>query len=399
MRGSVRKARYWAAVVALCAGAIPVVLSSSASAAVAPLVIGVVCSCTGPEASSTATGPPTFQAWADYVNAHGGVDGHRVKVISEDDATNPATSTSEVHTLVSQDHIVGLIDDSIVDSAWATYIQQQRVPVLGGNLSNSTFYTNPDFFPEGTTQNFLSDQIVLEAKKAGATNLAVLYCAEAVACQEAVPPIKSTGQSDGVPLVYSAAISASAPSYAAPCLAAKQAGATSMNVADASQIVEAVADGCKQQGYTPIPLGIGGSVGRSWATTPGLNNAIATQNDIPFFVSSTPATKTLAAALKKYEPSVVSSPNYGEAVTNSWVSGLLIQAVAKAAGVTAATTVSSKTLTRGLYALHGATLDGMAPPLTFHSGKANSVNCFFYMRVKNGSFTTPYGNKASCVNS
>jgi hypothetical protein len=107
----------------------------------------------------------------------------------------------------------------------------------------------------------------------------------------------------------------------------------------------------------------------------------------------------LAAALKKYEPSVVSSPNYGEAVTNSWVSGLLIQAVAKAAGVTAATTVSSKTLTRGLYALHGATLDGMAPPLTFHSGKANSVNCFFYMRVKNGSFTTPYGNKASCVNS
>jgi hypothetical protein len=52
-----------------------------------------------------------------------------------------------------------------------------------------------------------------------------------------------------------------------------------------------------------------------------LNNAIATQNDIPFFVSSTPATKTLAAALKKYEPSVVSSPNYGEAVTNSWVSG------------------------------------------------------------------------------
>lgn len=379
-------------------GLLPVfVTATAASAAGAPIVIGVVCSCTGATASSTATGPPTFQAWADSVNAAGGVDGHRITVISENDALNPGTSLAEVERMVSADHVVGIVDDSDEDSAWSTYVEQHQVPVLGGNLSNATFYTNPDFFPEGTTQNYLADQIVLEAKKAGAKNLAVLYCAEVVACQEAVPPIKSIGQKDGVPLVYSTAISSSAPNYTAPCLAAKDAGATSVNIGAAASVVTSVAASCAAQGYTPIQLAIGGSVALSWAKAPGMDNTIATENDIPFFVKSTPATKAMVAALKKYEPSVADSPNYGEAVTNSWVSGLLIEAAAGAAHVTANTKVTSAKLTDGLYALHGTTLDGMAPPLTFHRGKANSVNCFFYMRIQNGKFTTPYGNTPSCV--
>jgi branched-chain amino acid transport system substrate-binding protein len=371
--------------------------SADSTARRAPIVIGVVCSCTGAEASSTATGPPTFQAWADAVNASGGIEGHQVKVISTNDALNPGTSLAEVERMVSQDHVVGLVDDSVVDSSWEAYVQDHHVPVLGGNLSNSSFYTNPDFFPEGTTQNFLADQIVLEAKKAGAKNLAVLYCASAVQCEEAVPPIKSVGQKDGVPLVFSAAISTSAPNFVAPCLAAKQAGATSINVAAAAAVVTSVAASCSQQGYTPIQLGIGGSVGLSWAKAPGMDGTIATENDMPFFVTSTTATRAMRAALEKYEPAVLSSPNFGEAVTNSWASGLLIEAAARAGGVTPGVPVSAAKLVNGLYALHGTTLDGMAPPLTFHRGKASSVSCFFYMRIEKGTFTTPYGTTPSCV--
>lgn len=390
----------WIVVVAVGGGAAPLAGMASAAATsrpASPIVIGVVCSCTGATASSTATGPPTFEAWASWVNARGGVDGHRVRVIVENDALNPGTSLAEVERLVAADHVVGIVDDSDVDSAWSTYIEQHHVPVLGGNLSNATFFTNPDFFPEGTTQNFLADQIVLEAKKAGAKNLAVLYCAEVVACKEAVPPIRAIGRREGVPLVYSAAISSSAPNYAAPCLAAKDAGAKSMNIAAAAVVVTSVASSCATQGYRPIELAIGGSVALSWLKVPAMNNTIATENDIPFFVRSTPATKEMAAALKRYAPGVASSPNYGEAVTNSWVSGLMLEAAAKAARVKPSTKVTSATLIDGLYALHGTTLDGMAPPLTFHRGRPNSINCFFYMRIQKGRFTNPYGNTPSCV--
>ncbi len=320
-----------------------------------------------------------------------------MRVISKDDLTNPGTSLSEVETLVSQDHVVGLVDDTVVDAAWATYVSQEHIPVVGGNLSNSTFYTNPDFYPEGTTQNFLAQQIVLEAKKVRAKTLAVMYCAEAVQCQEAVPPIKSTGATLGVPLVYSASISSTAPNYVAQCLAAKQSHAGSVNVAAASAVVIAVAASCHQQGYDPVQLGIGGGVGKSWATAPGMEGTIATQNDVPFFVHSTPATSVLAAALTTYAPNVLSSPGFGEAVTNSWVSGLLISAAARDAGVTAKTPVTASRLVAGLDSFRRETLDGMAPPLTFRQGQAHSVNCFFYMRIQGHAFTTPYGLAPSCL--
>lgn len=43
-----------------------------------PINIGDVCSCTGFQASSVAQTTPTAEAWASWVNAHGGLAGHPV---------------------------------------------------------------------------------------------------------------------------------------------------------------------------------------------------------------------------------------------------------------------------------------------------------------------------------
>ena len=53
--------------------------------------------------------------------------------------------------------------------------------------------------------------------------------------------------------------------------------------------------------------------------------------------------------------------------------------------------VTSAEILKGLYALHGATLGGMAPPLTFHKGKPSPVDCWYWIRIQHGKFTTPYG--------
>ena len=52
-------------------------------------------------------------------------------------------------------------------------------------------------------------------------------------------------------------------------------------------------------------------------------------------------------------------------------------------------------MVKGLYALHGETLGGLAPPLTFQHGK-HSVNCWFVMGIKGGAFTTPNGLRTDC---
>ncbi len=360
------------------------------------VTIGFICSCTGPEASSIAITKPAYQAWAQWANANGGVAGHKVNVIYEDDTSNPGTSLSEVETLVAQDHIVALVDAGSQDSAWSTYVEQHGVPVVGGLTTSEPFVTSPDFFASGQTLDTYNTNFVLAAKKVGAKNLAVFYCAEAAVCQQGVPPLKTTAQKLKTPLVYSTAISASAPNYAAPCLAAKQTEAQALVIADASAVVQSVMGSCVQQGYAPWAINLGSGVALSFASAPGLSNhLVGSEPDLPFFVKTTPAAKTYFAALKKYEPSVLTSPNYGEAVTQLWVSGLLLQAAAAKSGTTGQLTPAS--LKKGLYSLDGTTLDGMAPPLTFRKGVGNPVDCWFWIRTQGGKFTVPYGTKPDCA--
>ena len=101
-------------VVTIAAGLLTIGQSAGA-ATKAPIVIGDVCSCTGPEASSVAQTTPTLQAWAKYVTAHGGIQGHPVQLIVKDDGYNPTTSLADVQTLVTADHVVALFDNSDVD--------------------------------------------------------------------------------------------------------------------------------------------------------------------------------------------------------------------------------------------------------------------------------------------
>src|SRR5690349_1009881 len=50
-----------------------------------PISIGVISSLSGPQASSSNQADTVAPAWAEWVNANGGLNGHPVKIISVDD--------------------------------------------------------------------------------------------------------------------------------------------------------------------------------------------------------------------------------------------------------------------------------------------------------------------------
>lgn len=384
---------------AILVGAVSV--STPATAASTPITVGVICSCTGPLASSTSLGPAAYRAWVQWVNAGGGINGHKVNVIVKDDAFNPGTSLTEVKTMIQVDHAIAIVDGSDVDASWANYVKQQNVPVIGAASSSEPFFLNSDFYAEGQTEDQLFASIVGAAKKVGAKNMALFYCAEAATCQEGVAPLKATGAASGVPLVYNVSISAAAPNYSAQCLAAKQAGAQSLFIADAVSVVGKVASDCAAQGYTP-PIVLDGEVlAPSLAKTAGVKKyAIFNNLNVPYFSTQVAGVKTMNAAFKKYQPSVLTSPNYSEIAVQTWVSGLLLSAAAKAGGVTPSATPTAKQLITGLHTLRSNTLGGMAPPLTFKTGVPNPIDCWQgYAVLKNGKFSTPYGLKPSCATS
>ena len=111
--------------------------------------------------------------------------------------------------------------------------------------------------------------MAIAAKKVGSTNFGVMYCAEAAACQELVAPLEAIGPKYGVKLAYNTQISFSAPSYAAECLAAQQAGVKALFIGDAVTVVESVAKDCAAQGYYPTIVASDGAVGIQFASTPG----------------------------------------------------------------------------------------------------------------------------------
>lgn len=384
-------------VVALGAVLIPMEQARAAPAMKGTVDVGIVCGCTGPLAASTVTSPMSYEAWAKSVNAAGGINGYKIRVIVKDDRSNPGVSLSAAKSLVNDSHVVALVDATDEESAWASFAAQQHVPVVGGfNLSISDI-TSSNFFASGTTEDAFTSAEVGAALKVHAKKIAEFYCAEDPLCSEIVPVLRSTAKAKGAKVVYVAEISASQPNYTAECLAAKQAGANFVGIGESVTVVEKMATDCSQQGYFPWYEVADGGVSKSFTSTPGLSTkSFGFQTGVPFFVTNTPGTKKMIAAIKKYYPKILSDPNYNQDNVSMYVSGLLLGAALKAGTAGRTGPVTTQEIYNGLYSLHDTSLGGMTPPLTFKRNQPNPVHCWYWMGISHHRFTTPFGLKPVC---
>jgi branched-chain amino acid transport system substrate-binding protein len=350
----------------------------------------------GALASSIGGYGPTLQAWAQWTNAHGGIAGHPVKLTVMDDAGNPTTAVTDVKQMVQQDHVIAVVNASGSEEAYAPYLAAQGVAAVGGLDADPIYTTDGDFFSQGTSPTADDTGELREAAKAGYKKAAIMYCSEVAACAAEVPAVKTLGGPLGIQIVYATAISSSAVSYTAPCLAAKSAGANVLYVSAAAQQQLAVGTNCAQQGlHAPLLTG-DINVTEQWLKTPAANGAISSLPSFPFTEDDTPATQAFHQALQQYEPSLAQSTSFGAVESSAWTSGQLFAAAAQAAGM--GNSPSPQALKNGLYALKGDTLGGLSGPITYTRG-ANpnqNLNCYFVIEVKNGKFVAPYGDKYTC---
>ncbi len=366
---------------------------TSSAAGGSTIVVGTIGSYSGSQSGSLAGAKTTIQMWADYVNDHGGIRGHKVKLSVKDDGGNASTAITAVKQLAGE-HAVAIVgEQSQVDPAWAPAAQQAGIPVVGGLSIDMPFLTNPDFFAAGTNIVALSYGMVSQAKKNG-PKLAMLYCAEAPQCQQVKSLYAALAPALGVQIVYTGAISATAPDYTAACQAIKQSGADSYEIGDASPVVLRVAQQCAQQGVTAKNVTEDGTVTAAWASAPAMQGVLSAEADFPFIDSSVPNSKAFQDALAHYAPNL--GDQNGPTASYSWAAGLLFQ---KAVESAPAGPVTADTVKNGLYSLKGETLGGIVPPLTFTRGNSGAaqVNCYFTMGIDGGKFTEPNGLKTECA--
>jgi branched-chain amino acid transport system substrate-binding protein len=362
-----------------------------------PFKIGFICTCGTGLAAIDAIRIMTV--WEKYTNDNGGINGHPVQLVTAVDPGNPGVALTKVKELVAQNIVALVSTDGTSDAAWISYMESTNIPILITPFGSPAATLSQHTFSTGVSEFYLRDEIILATKKAGASKLALLYCAEIAVCSAQVTGAKkAAAQYGGVDVVYDAAVLASAPNYTAQCLTAKSKGADAMFFAAGAATSLAVASNCATQGYTPHIVSDEGAYSLAFAGKPGLDGFIGTADNYPFYdFDGIPAMKTFKDAFTKYDASILTDPLYGVTTQLEWTMGLLITEAAVKNGVGKANPITPAALLDGIYAVDGTTLGGMTPPLHLTKGEQHENRCWFWTSIENGKWTTKYGTKSECA--
>lgn len=194
--------------------------SATQAKAASPIVIGDVSDESGLLSSTGDAWLPGLRAWVSYVNAHGGILGHQVKLIALDTGSNPTTAIADVKKLIA-DHVTAFIPGDAQGVAPIASLIGEKFPAIGGYLDDTSWDTKPYVFAEGTTALSSGYAASYAAVSAGKKKAVDFYCAEAAACAASIPLFEAGAKEAGAQWTSPISISASAPNYTAQCLAAQ----------------------------------------------------------------------------------------------------------------------------------------------------------------------------------
>ena len=116
--------------------------------------IGLIYPDSGPDGiTSTYRGTRSgVEARIAQQNANGGVNGRTIDLVWRDDQANASTFSAAAHDLVDNEHVFGLIAQSIVVSDSAAWLNVRNVPVTGA-ATTADWTRYPNFFDFGNLFN------------------------------------------------------------------------------------------------------------------------------------------------------------------------------------------------------------------------------------------------------
>jgi branched-chain amino acid transport system substrate-binding protein len=331
------------------------------------------------------------QVWARSVNARGGLNCHPVEMIAVNDRNDPNTNASVVRRLVEQDGVIAFVGNltPLSMGGGLSYLEQKQVPIVGGDLVHPGWTRSNIAYPQGITTDVGAPGTVREGVKLARQrglpnpeNVAMFVC-EVEACTSALTPTRAQS-GNGYNLVYSPSISLAQTNFTNECREARSRNVGVLFVGGAGATLEAVANSCKDQGYTPQFVTYSLAIQDSLAGNPNLENVVGASPTFPWMLRDGVATE-YARAIEQFAPGLTTSG----AASQVWTSGKLLEAAAAALP----SDPTSADVIAGLKALSGNDLGGIAAPLSFTGGKHNNAACYFVVQVIERNWTGPRGSE------
>jgi len=121
--------------------------NTTTSAAGGDILVGEYGSMTGPQATFGQSTHNGIMMAADEINAAGGVNGRKIKVLSEDDQSKSEEAANAVTKLISQNNVMAIIGEvaSSASMAAAPICQSNKVPMITPSSTNDEVTKKGDY--------------------------------------------------------------------------------------------------------------------------------------------------------------------------------------------------------------------------------------------------------------
>ena len=358
------------------------------------LVIGSVGTLSGPAGATIGQVTTGVQVWARFINKRGGLRGHPVRLITQDDGGDPARHRAIVQDLVESRHVIAFVGnpEALAGQSSVEYLTGKGVPVVGSDTAGGWFYESPVYFPQAPHGEFLMEAMLdgyaAQTVSKGLKRIAFVTCIESPACTEGYRIWTRDAAKVGYEVVYKVQVSLAQPDFTAECLNARRANAQVIATALDAASITRLARSCLRQDYRPV-IGIGSVNSTPYLPRePGLQNAVVGGiPTYPWFLTDTPAIKEFRQAVEEAGLQPLAGYELG------WASGKLFELLVP--DVSGEVTPSALLARRGL--VRDETLNGLTMPLTFESGKnAQPRTCGYLVAIQDERYVSPDGGKLHC---
>jgi branched-chain amino acid transport system substrate-binding protein len=348
-----------------------------------PIVLGSFGVGSGPLGALVAPIPVAARAWMADVNSRGGLAGHPVKVVFDDDGGDPQRAIAIARRMVDHDGVLAFFATYMVTTLPAVlpYLEQQRIPMIGSSNGSEAADHSPMVFNPQTGADLgtaWSYPLALTSQS-DKRNVAVLYCSEASTCVNQYNGVKRIAPEAGMRIVYAGQMSIAQPDYTAQMLAARNAGAdVVMCICDPPTQIRMIRS-AHRQSWRPL-FSATYSMDQEQIKAGGddVEGLLASATTVPY--STSPKMKPYLDAVSRFVPGGA----VGGVGAAAWVQGKLLERIASFVSTEPPT---RQAILQGLASLERETLGGLVPPITFPDGDRDRVNlCVVPLRFEGGLF-------------
>ncbi len=231
--------------------------TAAAPASGTPIELGVVGTISGLIGDQQKGMEVSLQAWAGYVNDHGGVVGRPVHLNFLDDGGDPGRHAAAVRRLIDEVHVVAFVGNgaSLTMSAGTPILESAGVPAIGGDSGNAGWFTSPMAFPlngaakpEGVALGGFA------AKQLPQTKLAIYHISEIDIGTVIADEVEAQWEKAGKQVVARGSVALAHPDFTAEVLQAKGKGADIVAVFADISGCRRFLDAARRQNYKPVFL-------------------------------------------------------------------------------------------------------------------------------------------------